>query len=157
MPRKYQYRRVLPHLQKDFRPIFATFVTQQRWELPESARQVVLDCCVRQHGQRMDLHAAVVMPDHVHLIFSALRDVNGESFTIYEIMHAVKGAAAHATNKALSRSGPVWQEEYFDHVLRSNEDIEEKVEYLLENPVRKGLVKTAEEYPWSWRGTLPRI
>src|SRR5438552_10248184 len=44
-----------------------------------------------------------------------------------------------------------WQEESFDHVLRSSESLDAKIDYVLQNPVRKGLVRIAREYPWSWR------
>ena len=44
----------------------------------------------------------------------------------------------------------MWQEESFDHVVRSNESLENKIEYIRQNPVRRGLVKSPEEYPWLW-------
>ena len=47
--------------------------------------------------------------------------------------------------------GAVWQEESFDHVLRCSEGLEAKVEYVLQNPVRKGLVADWREYPWTWQ------
>jgi hypothetical protein len=50
----------------------------------------------------------------------------------------------------LRLSGPVWQEESFDHVLRSDESLKEKREYIRPNPVRKGLVMQPEEYRWLW-------
>ena len=53
-------------------------------------------------------------------------------------------------NKLLGRTGPVWQEESFDHVLRSQESFEEKLEYVRQNPVRRGLVSRPEEYRWLW-------
>ncbi|MGA7292144.1 MAG: hypothetical protein WBW53_05840 [Terriglobales bacterium] len=67
-----------------------------------------------------------------------------------EILQAIKGASAHSLNRALGRSGPVWQEESFDHVLRSEESFAQKVEYIRQNPVRAGLVRRAEEYRWLW-------
>ena len=45
----------------------------------------------------------------------------------------------------------VWQEESFDHVLRCSEGLDAKVEYVLQNPVRKGLVADWREYPWNWQ------
>ncbi|MFZ0294867.1 MAG: hypothetical protein WAL52_14765 [Candidatus Sulfotelmatobacter sp.] len=65
-------------------------------------------------------------------------------------MDAVKGASAHKVNKLLGRKGTVWQAESFDHVLRSSESLDAKVIYLLENPVRAGLVKQWTDYPWLW-------
>src|SRR5437667_124358 len=41
-------------------------------------------------------------------------------------------------------------EESFDHVLRSQDSLEEKLEYLRQNPVRRGLARRPEDYPWLW-------
>lgn len=43
----------------------------------------------------------------------------------------------------------LWQRSYFDHRIRSSESFHEKCAYVIENPVRAGLVKDASEYPWS--------
>jgi len=53
-------------------------------------------------------------------------------------------------NKLFGANGPVWQEESFDHVLRSQESLAEKLEYIRQNPVRRGLVKRPEGYRWLW-------
>jgi len=150
-PTRVSYRRNLPHLQRPEKAFFITFSTRQRWQLPESVRHVVIEHCLRDNGVRYRLHGAVVMPDHVHMILTPLRDERGAVFGIAEIMNGLKGASAHTINRALKRRGPVWQEEYFDRILRSNENARNKVEYLCHNPVRKGLVKAVDEYPWLWR------
>ena len=62
MQPKYEYRRRLPHYQKDDHPLFVTFTTDRRWELPPEAGDVVLECCLKENGQELELHAAVVMP-----------------------------------------------------------------------------------------------
>ena len=113
------------------------------------ARLLALDSCLRANGRKYKLYAAVVMPDHVHLICLPLADENG-SISIPEIMRTVKSESAHRINKALGRTGRVWQDESFDHVLRGNESFEEKLEYIRQNPVRRGLAERAEEYPWLW-------
>ena len=66
-----------------------------------------------------------------------------------EILDAIKGASAHLINRSLHRHGCVWQEEYFDHVLRSSEALDPKVGYILDNPVRRGLVETPDQWQWS--------
>lgn len=90
------------------------------------------------------------MPDHVHLILTPLADANG-SYSIPQIMHAIKSESAHRINKALQRHGKVWQDESFDHVLRGDESLASRTAYILKNPVRAGLVKSAAEYRWLWR------
>ena len=91
------------------------------------------------------------MPDHVHMIFAPLINEQArEVFSLAEIMDAIKGASAHKINRLLERMGKVWQTESFDRVLRSSEKLDEKIQYILENPVRKGLVTTWTEYRWLW-------
>ncbi len=91
------------------------------------------------------------MPDHVHMIFTPLNDDTGAPFGLAEIMNGIKGASAHSINKALNRRGRVWQDESFDHILRSDESACNKAQYICENPVRKGLVGEVDSYPWLWR------
>ena len=74
-----------------------------------------------------------------------------EVYSLAEIMDAIKGASSHKVNKMLGRRGRVWQPESFDHVLRSSENLDAKIAYLLENPVRAGLVREWTDYPWIWK------
>jgi REP element-mobilizing transposase RayT len=151
MPKVF-YRRQLPHLQRDDKPHFLTFCTERRWILPEEVRATVLDCCRHDHGTKLDLQIAVVMPDHVHMIFTPLMDeAKMEIHSLAAIMDAIKGASAHKINRILGRKGRVWQAESFDRVLRSSESLDQKIEYLLENPVRRGLFLQWEDYPWMWQ------
>jgi len=89
------------------------------------------------------------MPDHAHLVFTPLANDNGP-FSVVEIMQGIKSTSAHRINRALLRHGQVWQHESFDHVPRQEEAIEAKVEYVIQNPVRRGLVSNASDYPWLW-------
>jgi REP element-mobilizing transposase RayT len=97
------------------------------------------------------MHGVVVMPDHVHMVFTPLADEQGSAFGLAEILGGIKGASAHRVNRALHRRGHVWQDESFDHILRSEESARSKVEYICDNPLRKGLVAEVEEWPWLWR------
>ncbi len=149
-PPKYRYRRRLPHLQKSDCDLFVTFCTLGRRPLPGAARDLVLAHCLREHEKRIQLHAAVIMPDHVHLLLLPLRSPDGWPFPLVAILQCLKSTTAHRINKLLQVNGPVWEEESFDHVLRSDESLKEKCEYIRQNPVRKGLVGDPEEYRWLW-------
>jgi len=148
--RRYQYRRYLPHYQKDNRPLFDTFRTRKPLKLSPEARSVVLQHCLHDNAITITLHAAVIMPDHVHLLFTARRDAEGWTFALPEILRAIKGTSARSINRLLARQGSIWQDESFDHVLRGNESLSKTVEYIRQNPVRKGLVTKPEDYPWLW-------
>jgi REP element-mobilizing transposase RayT len=99
MPKAF-YRRQLPHLQADNKPHFITFSTYKRWILPERVRSVVLESCLHDNGKMFDLRVAVVMSDHVHMIFTP--SVNAEAMevcSLAQIMDAIKGASAHKIDK----------------------------------------------------------
>jgi REP element-mobilizing transposase RayT len=152
---KYEYRRNLPHFQKSDAPLFVTFRTYKDWHLPPSAQDIAQRHCRGEHGRTIDLHAGVIMPSHVHLLFTPLRDADGWPFTLAHILKVVKGRSAWEINKTLQRHGPVWQDEFFDHVLRSDESLRAKTEYILQNPIRAGLVRGGEQYPWCWEEDVP--
>jgi REP element-mobilizing transposase RayT len=149
------HRRILPHLQRDNKAHFITFVTKNRCILPDWARDMVLACCLHDHGTKYHLHVAVVMPDHAHLILTPLTDDARQLVvSLSEIMKAIKGASAHAINHRLGRDGTLWQQESFDHVLRSAGSLDGKIRYVLENPARRSLVNDWQEYRWLWREPL---
>jgi REP element-mobilizing transposase RayT len=143
------YRRNLPHLQRDDKPHFITFVTKNHWVLPDDARDIVLRCCRHDDQAKLDLHAIVVMPDHVHMILTPLT-MGGSVVSLVEILRGIKGASARFINQKLGHEGSVWQEESFDHVLRASEALDQKTLYILENPVRQGLIDDWHNYRWIW-------
>lgn len=146
------YRRNLPHMQRDSTPHFITFGTKFRRILPDWARDIVLGCCVHDHGLRYRLRVAIVMPEHVHVILTPLADeARHIIISLAEILQAIKGASAHAINRHAGNYGAIWQEESFDRVVRSSESLDAKVAYILENPVRRGLVDNWRQYKWIWQ------
>ena len=98
---KYKYRRRLPHLQKADTDLFVTFCTGGPLILPGEARSLVLEHCLREHGQRIVLRTVVVMPDHVHLLLGARRDREGWPFPLVDILQCLKSSTAHRINKLL--------------------------------------------------------
>ena len=97
------------------------------------------------------MHAFVVMPNHVHLLFTPIIDSNGEPHPLAEIMKSIKGASSHSVNKLIRRRGPLWEPESFDRIIRSDADFEAKMIYILSNPVNAGLCSKPDAYPWLWR------
>jgi putative transposase len=112
--------------------------------------------CVAGNGLKFDLYGLVVMPDHVHVAMVPIFWAQGP-IPIAEIMQAIKGASAHRINQLLNRRGKVWQEESFDRALRKEEGFTETLYYMLENPVRAGLVSSPLNYPWIWQRTASTV
>jgi REP element-mobilizing transposase RayT len=89
------------------------------------------------------LHAFVVMPNHVHLLLTP-------KVALPRIMNGLKGATAWAANSILNRRGqPFWQDESFDHWVRTEKEFGSIFRYVERNPVSAGLVRQPEEWVWS--------
>ena len=92
--------------------------------------------------------AYVIMPDHLHL-FVALEPDRQLSLWMKSLKNSLSKAL-----RGLTIPAPHWQKGFFDHVLRSDESYSQKWEYVRDNPVRAGLAKSFEEWPYGgelWR------
>jgi putative transposase len=88
-------------------------------------------------------HAFCVMPNHVHLLITPLGALS-------KIMQELKGTTARRANAELRRTGTrFWQDESFDHWVRTPAEFERILEYIEQNPVKAGLTKHCEDWPWS--------
>ena len=93
-----------------------------------------------------ELHAWVVMPNHVHAIFQPHSELP-------TIMRWLKGRTGRVANQILGRTGtPFWQDESFDHWVRSAEELRCLIEYVENNPLKAGLVEAKEQWRWSSAG-----
>ena len=90
------------------------------------------------------LRAWVLLPDHRHAIIYPPYPLS-----ISRVSRAAKVSSTIAINVRLAEAGELWQERFFDRALRTVKEYHDKLEYIPLNPVRRGLVKTAEEWRWS--------
>jgi non-canonical purine NTP pyrophosphatase (RdgB/HAM1 family) len=142
----------LPHWERVGSTYFITFRVL-RGELSPAERDIVLRACLHWHNIRAIIHLVVVMPDHVHMIFTPLPKTDGWH-TLSELMHSITTFTSRTINAARGTAGTLWQPEYFDRLLRHADELREKWRYTLENPVRKGLVKEWFEYQWTSGGAI---
>lgn len=92
-------------------------------------------------GARYALHAWVVMPNHVHVLFTP---ANGWSLS--DVVGSWKSFTSKEANKFLGRAGRFWQPDYFDRYVRNEQHFLRVVEYIEFNPVKAGLC----EWPTDW-------
>jgi len=114
-----------------------------------------------------DLIAYCFMPDHVHVVVSTeqendlVRLVHGfkqKTGWWFRNQYVAGGLPPEADPPAAGKPSPtgrstrpgLWQKSYYDHVLRRDEDLADVVRYVLENPIRAGLVESFDEYPYGW-------
>ncbi|MFM2196573.1 MAG: (E)-4-hydroxy-3-methylbut-2-enyl-diphosphate synthase [Verrucomicrobiota bacterium] len=96
--------------------------------------EIVRDALKFFDGQRYDLLAWSVMPNHVHALLTP-----HEGHDLERIVQSLKTHTAKEANRVIGKSGTFWQEEYFDHIVRDGEDLKHQVRYILRNP-EKGKV-----------------
>ena len=84
----------------------------------------------------------LLMPDHLHglVVFPSDKEMA-------QVIPQWKELTA-------KRLGICWQRNFFDHRLRQEESWRAKADYILQNPVRRGFVKKAEDWPYVW---MPKI
>lgn len=136
----------LDYLFSSVRPFyFVTFNTYNRLALlaRDEIHRAFREFCEDAQDRGIAVGRYVLVPDHVH-VFVAMP---GHDLSLPEWMRILKTGLG----KELLRLGtqkPHWQEGFFDHVLRSSESYGRKWDYVRMNPVRAGLCRTAEEWPY---------
>ena len=95
--------------------------------------KIVADCLRHFDGQRYELLAWVVMPNHVHVLVRSV-----ESHDIDKVLHTWKSYTAHEINKALGRNGQLWQKESYDHIVRDSQALWSIANYIVTNPAKAG-------------------
>jgi putative transposase len=117
--------------------------------IPEIAKMIVDAIHYRAEDlKHYQLHAYVVMPNHVHLLITPLVPVS-------KIMHSLKKGTAREGNRILSLTGqPFWQDESYDRLVRNDLEFERIAYYVESNPVKAGLAATAEDFLWSSAGPI---
>ena len=146
-------RRLLPHFEIPGSTYHVTWRTFEGLTLSEEAREKTLAACRFLHGKKMKCYLACVMPDHVHLLIQPLpiqEQGKKGAYSLSEILHGIKSFSAHEVNKVMQRHGPVWQQESFDRLIRSETDLHEKWDYIWNNPRQLGLAGPVEEYQFIW-------
>ncbi|MGC8561457.1 MAG: Eco57I restriction-modification methylase domain-containing protein, partial [Phycisphaerae bacterium] len=98
-------------------------------------RQTVQDCLLRFNGERLQLHAAVIMPNHVHLLLEPLAGNE-----LAKILKGIKGTSARRANEILGNTGAsLWMDESYDHIVRSERQYQHFVRYIAENPAKANI------------------
>ncbi len=109
---------------------------------PKIAAAVLETVAFRNASYLWYAHIFLLMPDHAHALIS----FPPSEKTLKAIVSQWKGWTAKAI-------GIEWQRDFFEHRLRGEENHQQKANYILQNPVRAGLVQKPEEWPYVWFAT----
>jgi REP element-mobilizing transposase RayT len=142
-------RRNLPHWRLTGSTYFITF-RMKSGTISDCERSIVLDAIKYFHKTRYWVTAAVVMPDHIHLILKPVVSEPNAEFSLSKILQGIKGFSAREINKVRGTKGVLWQDENFDRIVRDYDEYLEKWNYIRLNPVKTGLCQYPEDYPYLW-------
>ena len=136
------YRRKLPHWRQAEAVYFVTWrLHPGQPELSPDERTIVAGALEYFRNQRYELFAYVVMNDHIHGLIKPIDENSPQS-----ILHSWKSFTAHRLQRQFGRQGTVWQDEYFDRIVRDQAEFFEKAQYILNNPRKRW--PEIEEYRW---------
>jgi len=121
---------------------------------PENSR-IAADTLRHFDGERYELASFVVMPNHVHVLFRPLG-----KHVLAGIVKSWKGFSAREINKRIGKTGALWQDEYWDRLIRSEQHFFKVAEYIRENPLKAKLKESGFSNPnpplhYEWERGLP--
>ena len=117
------------------------------WLANTEVQAEVLSAIYFHHKKSFYVIAFCIMPNHVHLIVNTL----GFSYSpLGKTLGSIKQFSARKANLILQRKGQFWHHESYDHMVRSRNELAERVKYVKNNPVKSGLVKSWKD----WKGTF---
>jgi putative transposase len=137
-----KYRRKMPHWRLSGSVYFVTWrLAPSQAELSPEERGLIMTALRYFDGRRYELYAGVVMNDHVHALVKPLED-----YRLQKLVHSWKSFTAHELRRDSGKK--LWQEEYFDRIVRDEQEFLNKARYILNNPLSRW--PEMEEYPWVW-------
>ena len=156
-------RRNLPHFELPGSIYFITFNTADRFILSNSAKDIMFSAFHFHNGKKYKLHSCVVMDDHAHCVLQKIEILNSaqarrpvplempvtpEYYSLPQITHGIKSYSANRIQKLLNIKGSTWQDENYDRIIRDENEYWEKMNYIVNNPLKPGLVGKPEDYKW---------
>jgi putative DNA methylase len=122
---------------------------------------MIRDNLYHHRGGKYHLLAYCIMPNHVHVLLQPIdhtvKDINeiasdevrDAQSPLARIMHSLKSFTANRANELLSRTGPFWQAESYDHWVRDEDELERIVLYIHHNPVKAKLAARPRDWIYS--------
>ena len=126
---------------------------------PEIA-QIIIDNWQFFDGQRYDLIAYVVMPNHVHVLIKS-----HDKWPLRKVLHSWKSYTAKEIKEILLKTGEppvlpesIWQADYWDRFIRNDNHFLRTIDYIHDNPVKAGLCQSTQDWhasSFTWERGLP--
>ena len=155
-------KRNLPQFELPGSLYFITFSTIDRFTLSDPAKDIVLSSFHFHNGKKYLLHTCIVMDDHVHCILQPMQITNNtqagtpvplvrrtqEYYSLAQITHSFKSYSDNRIQTMIDLQTRVWQDEIVDRIIRDEKEYRQKMNYILNNAPKIGLVENPEDYKW---------
>jgi putative transposase len=120
---------------------FITTVTANRLPILNQHAELLARAVQKtREKSRFAVIAWVVLPDHIHAV---LHTPHGDTS---RIVQQVKLSFSLQYQRLTGRTGPIWQHRYWDHIVRSDEDMRRHIDYIHYNPVKHGLTDSPDKW-----------
>lgn len=130
----------------------SAYMHQNLFQRTETAELLLGTIFRHRDANEYSVHEFVVMPNHLHLLITV-----GDGHSVGRAMQLIKGGFSHAIGQAGMKLKAVWQPSYYEHRVRDDGDYKRIRNYIQQNSVRRMLVDTAAEYPFSSAKTNYRL
>ena len=144
---QYQYSKIVFAMEDDF---WAKYEQSPQWLNVPAIAELIMKSLFFNHTGKYHLICALVMSNHVHIVIKPLRDRHEQPYSLAIIMKDHKSYTAHAANTILARKGAFWFHENYDRYIRDEDELYRIVHYILNNPVKAGLVTHYEAWEHYW-------
>ncbi|MCL4551611.1 MAG: transposase [Bacteroidetes bacterium] len=161
--KRERYRDYQTSYFEKFDSILGNYKNSVSWLKQTQVAEKVKETIHYYDGKAYDLIAYTIMPNHVHMVFAPIEENVGRfsesptsgrngvsTYIVAKILQDLKKYTAVKCNKILNRSGAFWQHESYDHVVRDEDELSRIIEYVLNNPVKAGLVDKWNDWKWSY-------
>jgi putative transposase len=130
----------------------SAYMHQNLFQGAQTAELLISTIVRYRDAGKFIIHEFVVMPNHIHLLLSV-----DDGCGIGRAVQFVKGGFSHELRKRGTKLAAVWQPSYYEHRVRDFEEYQRIRTYIHENPVRRGLVGAAADYPYSSANAVYRL
>ncbi len=113
------------------------------WLREHRVAEIISEALQHRDGKLYDLHAYTIMPNHVHMMMTLMPNAP----VLFKVLQDLKKFTGLHGNRSLGLEGSFWEEESYDHVVRSDKEFYRIVNYILRNPVKACLVKEWHQWP----------
>jgi REP element-mobilizing transposase RayT len=153
IPTQYHYQHKARHQQQIFNHYDEgiSHFQLQHCDLtaPENA-QILTDILHSYHGVKYELVSYCIMSNHVHVLLKPKLKSPGQFHKISEIVQSIKSFSALRIHQQNLENGRFWAYDYYDRTMRNSKHLHDTIRYIMENPVKAGLVDAPEKWKWSY-------